>query len=189
MPDNIIIRNSEELKGVFYYDDVKYKIIAVTGHGNITQLSHYQEAIDYWHTASGKQQVLIKFEHPILITNYSIIKCQHHSYPESFILYGKQNGRFVELDKRENQKYNGDDIQAINNLTVTYQTNFAMLTKEVLLKQTKSSCDAEYLLLRGLEFYGVVCKNCRMMMRLTCMSKSRNIVKLTYLIINLLIAC
>ena len=165
--ESIIIRNQENLKGIFYYSDVEYQIIAETGSGNISQLSHYEEAKTYWYSSSNKPQVLIKFASFVLITNYSIIKKSGNTFPASFVLYGKQNGRFVVIDKQEDQLFDGDITHTKYNLSVTYQTSKSILTKEVLLKQTKNSdTKKEYLLLRGLEFYGIVCNNC-IMLRMT----------------------
>ena len=182
---SIIVRNSENLKGIFFYSDVEYRIKAETGYGNLSQLSHYLEANDYWFSSAAKPQVSIKFNSPVLITNYSIIKQKEHSYPSAFILYGKQNGRFVEIDKRENQKFDGDTTLANKNLSVTYQPSSSILTKEVLLKQTENSLDKKYILLVGLEFYGIVCKNCKMINKLTCNSR-RSIVK-NYMLLSGLI--
>ena len=176
MAESIIVRNSEDLKGIFFYSDVEYQFIAETGHGNVSQLSHYLEAKDYWCSSDEKPQVTIKFKYPVLITNYSIIKRRANTFPTAFILYGKQNGRFVEIDKRSNQKFNGDTTNANNNLSVTYQPSSSILTKEVLLKQTENSDGHKYLLLRALEFYGVVCKNCKLARNLTCKSK-RSLIK------------
>ena len=174
MSELVIVRNKENLKGIFYYSDVDYQFFAETNLGNISQLAHYEESSTYWETVPGNSKILIKFSSPILVTNYSIIKSYGHTYPASFILYGKQNGRFIEIDKQENQKYNGDDIQANNNLSVTYRTKSSILTKEILLKQTLSSKapSSTHLLLRGLEFYGIVCKNCRMISKITCKFKN-----------------
>ena len=173
MTEPIIVRNSENHKGIFYHSDVEYKIIGETDEGNISQLSHYEEAKTYWSSTNEKPQVLIKFSHQILITNYSIFKNYGNSYPYTFILYGKQNGKFVELDKRENQSFDGDEALTKNNCTVTYQTKTPFLTSQVLLKQIRSSSGVRYMLLRALEFYGVVCKNCRTFGKVTCAIKNR----------------
>ena len=139
MSEFIIARNKENLKGIFYYSDINYKFIAETGAGNISQLSRFGDATTYWTSSTNKPQVLIKFSCPVLITNYSIIKNCKTSYPVSFILYGKRNGRFVEIDKREDQKFDGDTTHAYKNITLTYQTKSSILTREVLLKNIENS--------------------------------------------------
>lgn len=184
---DLVVANQEIYNGIFKKNAVDYKVIVETYIGNETQLSHVDEATDYWISSNTMPQVRVKFATPVLLTNYTIFKEFDHSYPLSFALYGKQNNRYIELDSRYNQSFDGDTIHSIRNTSVTYTLNHSILLKDVILKQFDSSEGYKYMLLRGLEFYGVVCQSCKLLSYASCRQKRKTVFQThLFLIISLI---
>ena len=158
-----VIESNEENRGIFYHKSVEYELIAETGYGNLSQISNYEEAKTYWFSSNDSPQVKIRFSKPVLITGYTIFRNPASSYATSFILLGKLGQKYRELDSHKGLDLGSGTNACRINCTQMYQTKYQFATKEVILRQFESSMSKKYLLLRALEFYGIICDNYRML--------------------------
>ena len=186
MSNYTLISTNSDNHGIFYKKAVNYQIFVEFGSKefNASQLTHAEEKSSYWRSSATKPQIHVKFSHPVLITDYTLFKNEYNSCPKIFALYGKLNGRYRELDKREDTTSFNDKGQCTKEINVTYQTKKSFLTKNIILKQYKSTMNVDYLLLRAIELYGFVCKSCEMI-HVTCSLKKNRLV-FSIFIINLL---
>ena len=137
----------------------------------VTNLDKYYSQTGLCYQSSSEDpSFIVTFDAPFLISGYSLsnkVGSGNNSFPRDWILYGSNSQDFSQethlniLDKQENQLFCENQ-----NVCSTMHTNIYSTVnvykryipyRTYFFKQTKSSVNRDYLLLRAIDFYGVLC--------------------------------